>query len=323
MTQTDALWIALVFIGLAGSALCSGLEVGLYSVSRVLMRVRTATNPRSARLERELSSPVQALTTLLAYNNIFNYIGTLAITALLTKTGLSDTLIIVLQACVLTPVILIAAESVPKELFRSRANTITERFATTLTVMRLSMTVIPVVPLIRVVAAALSKLSGGDFSGSVRSARETMSDLIKHGDESMSISQAALIDRALVLERLHIDDLMVPIASVATFSIDDPLDRALASAKRRVHSRYPVRDKSGRCVGYVRALDMHAPDTVSIKDILRPIARVRSGDPVPGAMRTLQEHTAPIAVVERAGKDAGIVTRKDLLGPLIGDFSDW
>lgn len=121
------IWIILALIGILGSAFCSGLEVGLYSVSRVLIRVRSVDQPRAQSLHKQLEKPAPLLTTLLVYNNIFNYLATLAFTALLSATDLSETLIIIIQAIVLTPILLIFAESIPKELFRSRANSLMER----------------------------------------------------------------------------------------------------------------------------------------------------------------------------------------------------
>ena len=37
-------WWLIVFVGIFGSAVCSGLEVGLYSVNRVLVQVRASSS---------------------------------------------------------------------------------------------------------------------------------------------------------------------------------------------------------------------------------------------------------------------------------------
>lgn len=317
------LWWLLAVVGLVGSALCSGLEVGFYSVSRVLIRVRASAHKGAGQLQRQLESPVSVLTTLLAYNNIFNYIATLAITALLSRTGWSDSVIIVCQAAVLTPVILIFGESIPKELFRSRANTIMERLGTMLMVMRVGMTVVPVVPIINAIVSALSKLLGADLRGEVRSARETMTDLIKHGDDRITQSQSELIDRALTLDQTPVVRVMVPIASAARMSKGMGRPAAIDSAKRLVHSRYPVHDAEGVVIGCVGAVDLHTSDDPTIDGLIRPVTRIRSGDSVRTALRALSASGDAMGVVTRKGREIGIVTRKDLLAPLLGVGAAW
>jgi len=312
------LWWVLALIGLAGSALCSGLEVGFYSVSRVLVRVRSETHRDAARLERELERPVPVLTTLLAYNNIFNYLGTLAVTALLTRTGLGDAWVIALQALVLTPLILIVAESVPKELFRSHASTLMERLSRVLVAMRLGLTVVPLVPLIRAVAGVCSSALGADLSGSVRSARETMADLIKHGDERISAAQSDLIDRALALEHARVDGVMAPLARSARLSVGASRAEALALSRRVAQARIAVHDRSGRVRSCVAAIDLLTSEDAPVEDLERSVSRFESGTSVRDALLALRDEGTQMGVVTRSGRDIGVVTRRDLMTPLLG-----
>lgn len=318
------LWLVLALVGLVGSALCSGLEVGFYSVSRVLVRVRASEHAHARMLHKQIDRPVPVLTTLLAWNNVFNYVATLAITALLTRTGLGDAALIVLQAFVLTPVILIFAESLPKELFRSRANAVMERFSPALRVMRLAMTIVPVVPMITLVTDAISAVLGGDLSGEVRSAREGMGELLKHGDETISASQTELIDRALRLDQSSVRDVMVPVARAVRFSESAGVGEVLRAVARSAHSRYPIHDARGEIVGCVRTVDLHAMERGRVGDAKRPVASLDEGVSVRDALVLLRAEEAAMGVVTRKGRAVGIVTRKDLLGPLLGaEVEDW
>ena len=92
MTTHELIWLLVAFTGLLLSALCSGLEIGLYTINRVRLAVRSGRGDRRAvRLDRELRDPGRSLTTLLIGNNIANYLGSLGIMALLKSSGLSDT----------------------------------------------------------------------------------------------------------------------------------------------------------------------------------------------------------------------------------------
>ncbi len=318
------LWVVLALLGLMGSALCSGLEVGFYSVSRVLVRVRASEHGHARRLQKQIERPVPVLTTLLAWNNVFNYVATLAITALLTRTGLGDGALIVLQAFVLTPVILIFAESLPKELFRSRANAVMERFAPALRAMRLVMTIVPVVPMITLVTDGISALLGGDLSGEVRSARESMGEMLKHGDETISASQTELIDRALRLDQSSVRDVMIPIARTVRFSENARVRDTLRVISRSSHSRYPITDAHGVFVGCVRTVDLHAMGDGRVGDARRPVSMLGTEVSVRDALVRLRAEDAAMGIVTRKGRAVGIVTRKDLLGPLLGaEVEDW
>ena len=260
MTPTEyAMWWALAAAGLAGSMLCSGTETGLYATSRVraMVRARSASATAADRVVAgALEHQDRALTTLLLFNNGFNYLGTLAITALLVSLGLSDAALVLLQAAVLTPVLLVFAESLPKELFRAHAERLTRRFAPLLAVMTFVGRWTGLVPLIAGLAALLARAFGIDASGALRSPRERTAELIKHGSEHLSEAQAGLIDRALLIESTRVREEMIPIHAAAAVRADWIAAKARREIARRPHARYPVLDDRGRVVGVVRLADL-------------------------------------------------------------------
>ncbi|MBO6514496.1 MAG: DUF21 domain-containing protein [Phycisphaerales bacterium] len=317
------LWCVVVLVGIMGSAMCSGLEVGLYSVSRVFLRVRSVDQPRAQSLSAQIENPAPILTTLLVYNNIFNYLATLAITALLSATALSEVLIILLQAVCLTPILLIFAESIPKELFRSRANLLMVQLAPLIGVMRLTLTVVPVTPIITFIAAAASKLIGADLSGSVRSARQHMADLIKHADDQITPSQTQMIDRALQLNQTPVRLTMVPLHRVVKIKSTSTRLDALSATKKTNHSRYPVTDEQGKFIGTIDTLDLYTSPDTHISELIRPIARVLDKTSMRNALKEMNLRDARLAIVTRKGHDVGLITRKDLLSTLIDTTHDW
>lgn len=317
------IWIILAFLGIFGSAMCSGLEVGLYSVSRVFIRVRSVDQPKAQSLSTQLENPAPVLTTLLVYNNIFNYLATLAITALLTATALSETLIIVIQALCLTPILLIFAESIPKELFRSRANQLMVQLAPLIVIMRSTLTVIPITPIITFIAASASKLIGADLSGSIRDARQHMADLIKHADDQITPSQTQMIDRALQLNQIPVRLTMVPLNQVIKINASSTRQEALEATQQSSHSRYPVTDSEGMFIGTIDTLDLYTSPDEHITKLIRPIARVKSMTPMRRALTEMNRTEARLAIVTRKKHDVGLITRKDLLSTLIDTTHDW
>ena len=308
------IWIILALVGILGSAFCSGLEVGLYSVSRVLTRVRSVDQPRAEKLHNQLQNPAPVLTTLLVYNNAFNYLATLAFTALLSATSLSDTLIMVIQAAVLTPILLIFAESIPKELFRSRASLLMERLVPLVVAMRYTLTII---------ATSISKLLGADLTGSVRDARQNMADLVKHADDQITQSQTEMIDRALTLNQTPIRTVMVPLSRVTKIKTNAKRAATLEKIKSTNHTRYPVMNQERKVIGCINGIDLYINPDSSIKDLTQPIPRYNTEVPMRLALSKMRAENAHLAIVTRSGNDVGLITRKDLLSPLIATTHDW
>lgn len=324
------LWISLVLIGIGGSAMCSGLEVGYYSVNRVLVRVRSVSHRggNADRLQSMLDQPVPTLTALLVWNNIFNYAGTLALTTLIATLHLSDIKMIMLQVVVLTPLLLIFAESTPKEVFRANADVLMPRFSLLLYVLRRMVTVIPIVPILGWVANMASRLIGAGKLGSLGDARERTAELLKFGSGTMSEAQVTLIDRALQLEHARVSNEMIPIKRAGMLRVGWTIGRARVYMRSHPYSRFPVLGARGQIEGVVHAIDLYLHkdglgDQQPIESLMREPTVLSPDDTIERALRELSRAGAQMGVVRQHGRDVGIVTRKDLVEPLVGELEEW
>lgn len=332
MSPTEILIWSLIFIaGIAGSALCSGLEVGFYTVNRVLVRVHGA-GPKGRRgakvLQRQLDRPAPTLTALLIWNNIFNYAGTLGLTTLVATLGFSDTQMILLQVVVLTPVLLVFAESAPKEVFRANADVIMERFAQLVRALVLAVTIIPLAPIITAIATGASRLVGIGSLGSLADARERIAELLKFGSGRMSEAQVTLIDRALQLEHASVQSEMIPIRRAAAVRSGWTVARARVYVRNHSHSRYPVLGAKGQVVGVLHAIDLYVhPDAGDDQGPITPMVAdpifLDAETPVGVGLAQVSRKGGRMAIIRQGGRDVGIVTRKDLVEPLVGELEDW
>jgi len=176
------IWALIMLAGLAGSALFSGIETGVYSLSRVRLelaaRAPAAHGRGAGLLLREIDRPESLLTTILLGNNACNYLGTLGMGTLLIAGGLSPASAVLAQTLVLTPVLVILGESLPKEVFRLRADTLPARLGPFIFAVRTALAVTGVLGLMLALVRAASRLAGirpeRAVSGRVRpSARKT------------------------------------------------------------------------------------------------------------------------------------------------------
>ncbi len=324
MSVVLVLWWVLMLLGLGGSALCSGLEVGMYSINRVRLEVRSRIGQRSAsiaRLRAELENPARVLTSLLIFNNAFNYLATLAITALLTMQGVGDVWIIVLQAAILTPVILVFGEAIPKEVFRGHADGLMPRLWSVIVIGRIVLTWLLVLPALLLIARTIAGLVGVDPKNVVGSGRERVAELLKYGARELSEEQVTMIDRALVFERSKVREKMHPIDDSMMLDMGWSVERAAESLAGGSGRWAPVGDEHAKIIGMVSILDLHRAGSDLVHDRMVEPIRIQGAWSVRKGLEALNSGGMPVGVVVVDGQDAGIVTIQSLVEPLMGSFS--
>jgi putative hemolysin len=314
-------WLALSLLGVACSAMWSGVETGCYTLNRVRLSVRASrSDPAAVRLQRSLNSPDSLLATLLVGNNISNYLGALGATAFLGGIGFAESEIVVVNTLVLTPLILVFCESLPKEVFRRAADTLTYRLAGPLEHATRLLRLVGVVPLVVWFGRIMGRLAGLSSSAELVDSRERVATLLKEGSASGAISdtQSTLIDRATQFTRAIVGDEMIPWNRVRTIALDTPPGQAAAAVVSAGHAAFPLVDRAGRLRGIARAIDVLLEPAAPLDHHRIDPVFVREETRVVEALRMLQAAGQTLAIVERQGRPVGIVTVKDLVEPLVG-----
>lgn len=308
-----AIGIGLCVVGIGGSALCSGLETGFYSINRIRLRLRAGEGDRKAELIRaELNQHDRLLTTLLIWNNVFNYLGSLGLTAILFSLGLSEGWVIGLQVLVLTPVLLIFAESLPKEVFRVRADDLSRRFVSTVRVLRWGCS--PVLLGVLGFARVVTRLVGaGAESGGDR--RNRIATLLKEGVSHGTISrlQASLIDDAMDLARTPVGELGVPMARMSCVVQGVTPEMLFEAARLADGEPVVLLDTSGRVVSLFEPLDIGLGRTENAPEPIRLDAAMGARE----ALAAMADRGVRAAVLVRGNRDAGVVTTRWIVRPLL------
>jgi len=329
-TGEIAMWYALAAVGLMGSAMFSGLETGIYTINRVRLHVR-AHVPRSsaAVLEGMIQRPTRLLGTLLVGNNVVNYLATLSIGALLTGAGYTGWAQVAISAVILTPMLLIFGEVLPKDFFRSHADTIVTPFARPLLLLQYLLIVIGVLPLIDLFAGGMKRALRRTADGTeLLHPRRVVTRLVREGvgHGVISVYQSAMVDRVLEFERLKVRDVMVPWARVKSVRAGQPVEAIWALADREPHARLPLLDERGQPVGVIETFDVLRHDPAAcppLRQLAGPIVAIDAAAPLHDALRLLQRERVALAIVLDAGKPVGLVTAKDLVEPIVGELDVW
>jgi CBS domain containing-hemolysin-like protein len=316
-------WTMLIVAALGGtavSAVFSGMEIGLYTLNRVRLELRTGRGDRRAQLLSELlARPSHMLAIILIGTNAANQLSAWSIAALLHGTGYGPVAAIVVDTVILVPVLLVLAEVLPKDLFRAHGDRWCYALARPLRVTEFVLRWTGIEPIVECFGRGFASMVGGNAEHKV-SARERMCDLLKEGVDAgvLSTRQTDLLDRAIDLRERVAKDEMIPWNAVGTIVADaDTTERRSAIDSR--WSRLPVIGPHGEASGVVSVLDLDARPGVPIVDLMHPPMILTDTTPADAALRALRSHHAAIAIVQDStGHTVGIVTIKDLVRPLLG-----
>lgn len=314
-----ALWTLLALVGLAGSALASGLEMGVYALGRLGLETRALHGePAAVMLRTEIGRTDRLLSTLLVHNNVCNYIGVLGVSALLGATGLGPILTLIVQSILVTPIILIFGESLPKELFRTGADRLTYLFAPALRGLRTFYVMIGVVPLVMIAGGLMTRLIGGGGLGGSSDARQRMANILKEagGPTGMSDEHSTLLDRALALGRGRVGEEMLSWSMAQKVHADWPHARIRKALGANPATTVPVTDGHGRVLGVASAISLLAGEPTQ-PEHLRPAVLVFPDTPSVVAIRRILAADADLAIVIQNDKPVGVVSLNDLTETLL------
>ena len=299
-------YIILLPILLALSAFFSSAETVLFSITPAQRaRIRARSPSADRRLERCLADPALLLSTLLVGNTFVNFavatLGYHVFDALMPRAGGLVTV------PVMTIVLLLFGEIVPKQIALSRTEKLAPAFALPLLAWRWILT--PFNLAFRFASRA--------FSTALERERRALSD-----DELLSVLDAAaengefaavdaeMIEGVLRLSELHANDEMIPRVDMDVYDRDLP-ESARESARRAAkHRHLPVINRSPDIVEGVLDVStgevqdaLFVPETVTLDDLL--VIFRRSGKPL-------------AIVLDEYGGTAGLISPSDVLELIFG-----
>ncbi|MFO7915060.1 MAG: CNNM domain-containing protein [Candidatus Krumholzibacteriales bacterium] len=314
----------IIIIGLIMSGFFAGSETAVIACSR--LRVKSEARSGSIRagiLEEWFNSPEFFFSIVLVGNSLANIACTAQATALAVRLfGNSGTLVAVI---VMTPVILIFGEIIPKAVFLHYADNVSFNVAPVLKFF--SYILFPLVKPVAMLGGLFSRISGqSEEAAGVISSREELLGLYMKGGEESDIArrEQEIINKVFRFGVTRARDLMLPMHEVVSFSYDTPVSEVIETANRYPYSRYPlVSPESGRVVGVISLFDllnvesgekltslMHKPFYAGEDELAeRVLVRIKS-EPLHFAI-----------VVGEEGVQKGILTLENIIESIVGDIA--
>jgi len=329
--------LALAILTVILSAIFSGLETGIYRLSRLRLRLGAEKGDlRHRLLGKAMRDGSGLLLSLLVANNLANYLATSSITYLFLAVASSERLAELLATVLTAPLLFVFAESMPKNIFLYRADVLTAYFGPLLYLTHQALTWCGLVPLLRLTSQLFGRMIGSPVpsrtmitSAQSHQVRAILRDTREEG--ILSQVQAEIIDRIVNVPGLRLIAVMVPLNRVQSVQIG--CDRTMLVNKLRKHAltRLLVWDeRPANIVGFINVYEVLGSQEPfeSLTRFLRPIRRLEATTPVIEAIDIMRRDELKIVLVTRVkpGKrsvPAGIVTMKDLVEELLGELAEW
>ena len=316
--------LIIAFAALAGFH--SGSEMGFYRLNRIRLRFLAEKGRPAATIIRRLSADPQfAISTMVVGTNVGVYLATIVCAHKLQALGhwaeLYSTLL-------MTPLLLVFADVVPKSLYQRHADTLIYKTAIPLGVS--AVLFYPISRLLRL----LGSLPRIMFpSAQAQQANlltvERFHFLLSEGTTVGALSpyQKAMTDNILALKSTSLTGVMVPLEKVVMIS--DAAGFADLVALFGVHefSRIPVHSGDrARITAIVNVLDVVCAERqqASIEELARPPHYLQASMSVAEALYSLRSARQQMGVVlDDGGQAIGVATIKDLVEEIVGDLMAW
>jgi CBS domain containing-hemolysin-like protein len=316
----------LLAVGLGLSAFFSGSETGMYRVNRLRLHLGVLRgDPAAKRLAQVLQDERGALGVALIGNNLANYLLTSAVAyafaelLLVTKTRAE-----VYTVALVTPVVFVLGEMVPKNLFRLHSDLLLARVSAPLAFFDRLFRVTGAIAALTRGTSAVNRLVGLPADAqSAFGAKRRVALLLQEAlsTQPLAQDQSDLIDRVCQLSETPLHRVMVPRNRVRTISAEADRSGLLRVARAVGHARLPVHGADRRQVVGVVQVErlLESAGWTRVGDLAQPATILRAWDTVAGAITRLRREGQSMAVVTDAGGQMlGIVTINGLLQELVG-----
>lgn len=315
--------ITAVLIVIVGSAVCSGSEAALFSVSLVKVRQLVEENVRGAptllQIKQNMSRPIS---TIVILNNIFNIVGSIAV-GVIAANKLGEHSVGIVSA-ILTFAVIIGAEIIPKTLGERYAEPIALLVAGPVAGLTWLM-----FPLVWLIERLVLPITRGKPRLVTNEAEIKLLAQIGLQEHTIERDEATLIQRVFDLNDCTAGSLMTPRISLTYLHGHKTLAQAHAQIITSQHTRILV---IGDSIDEVLGVALKDELLVALiqgqtNDLIARFARevrfvpeVVKADVLLENFRMTRQHLA--VVIDEFGGVAGVVTLEDVLEVLTGEIVD-
>ncbi|AYN29254.1 MULTISPECIES: HlyC/CorC family transporter [Buttiauxella] len=326
--STTTLIVTLIIMVVV-SAYFSGSETGMMTLNRYKLRHLAKQGNRAAkRVEKLLRKPDRLISLVLIGNNLVNIlasaIGTIVGMRLYGDAGVA------IATGILTFVVLVFAEVLPKTIAALYPEKVA--FPSSFLLGPLQILMMPLVWLLNIITRMLMRLMGIKNVSTVSSAlnKDELRTLVHESHTKISRRNQDMLLSVLDLEKMSVDDIMVPRNEIVGIDINDDWKSIVRQLTHSPHGRIVLyRDTLDNAMSMLRVREayrlMTEKQEFTKETLLRAadeIYFVPEGTPLSVQLVKFQRNKKKVGlVVDEYGDIQGLVTVEDILEEIVGDFT--
>ncbi|MCB1801006.1 MAG: HlyC/CorC family transporter [Gammaproteobacteria bacterium] len=322
-----ALFGALVFLLLL-SAFFSGSETALMTLNRYRLRhLADAGHPGARIARRLLDKPDRLIGLILLGNNFVNILASSLATIIAIRLGGEGA--IPIAAGLLTLVVLVFSEVAPKTMAALYPERIA--FPAAWVYAPLMRLMFPLVWTVNLMANTVLRVLGtypDDAEGTALS-REELRTVVNEAGAMIPKRHQKMLLNILDLEKVTVDDIMVPRGELDGVDLDNPLDVIMEQLGQNPYTRVLVYHGSiDKVAGFLHARRVMQAQLdgkltrETFESLIREPYFIPKGTPLNRQLINFQRNRRRTAlVVDEYGDVQGLVTMADLLEEIVGEFA--
>lgn len=316
------------------SALFSSTETAYSSVGRLRLKTLVELNrPGSKKALWIVDNFDRSLTTLLVGNNLVN-IGLATISVIFFSDlfgGISDpstkqTVVSLMNTGVMTIIILIFGEIIPKSIAKTHAENYSLRMSRFVFFLIKIMTPLTYA-FLKLNRRVMNKITNNDHVSVTESDLETIIDTMEE-EGAIQVGEADMLQSVLALSDITVEEIMTPRVDMIAIEVNATVKDIKDTFFKNKFSRIPVyEDSVDNIIGVLSERDFYTKvikkQVINLKRLVRPALFIPTSTKVDALITLLQNKNTHLAIVvdEYGGVD-GIVTMEDALEELVGEIYD-
>ncbi len=328
-------YLLIILITLLFSAFFSGMEIAFISSNRLRIELyKKQERYSSGIISIFIKQPGKYLTTMLVGNNValvtYSWVMAIILEPVIARFTDSQITILLIQTILSTLLILVAAEFIPKMVFRSNANLMLNVFS--LPVFFFYVLFYPLTSLINWVSHTIINSFHRDETDSVETEKVFNKVDLLHlinqvdelsGEEESTGNDLKLFQNALDFSSVKVRDCMVPRTEIVAIEIGGSLDELRQKFIETGFSKILVYQESpDNMIGYITSKSLFKKLNSINHNVIKTMF-------IPGSMpaKRLFEKFAGdkrslAVVVDEFGGVSGIVTIEDIIEEIFGEIED-
>lgn len=317
----------LLIILITGSAFFSASETAFSTVNIIRLRNFAEEKKRGAKKAVYIAEKFDlTLTTLLVGNNLVNICATTIAAYIFSQTVLNPTLANILNTVIMTILILIFGEIIPKSYSKENA----EKFA-----LRYSSILFIIMKILQPVTWIFIKLKKVFIKNSEFVPYVTENELesiidVMETEGVIEKDDAELLQSAIGLGERTVYEIMTPRVDIVAVEVNDDIETIKNTYFENKYSRIPVYEvDKDNIIGVLNERDFLTAyitqdhKNINIRDLMSKPYFVSETTKVDDLIREMQNQKLHFAIVsDEYGGTSGIVTMEDALEELVGEIYD-